>query len=254
MKKWILTIFIIAGVSAIVYGISGKPHEFAENECAMCHISVKDDPKSISSGVTYSCSNCHKNLKDIQSHPTDIYPTMHIPDDMPLMNSKITCLTCHYAHPKKKKQFVEKHYFLRRMVRGPLFCNICHDLSEKGHVVLAKLHGGSLEVTDPGIRLDKITLECIECHDTYITDRSTSGAGMWDHGNGKLPHPVGISQREISTRKPNMYRNASLLDDRIKLFGEKIGCGTCHNVYSKIPNMLVMSNDRSRLCLQCHLK
>ncbi len=238
----------------MVYGISGKPHEFASNECVMCHTNVKNDPMSIRSAVTYSCSNCHNKLEDIQSHPTDLYPTLPIPKDMPLMAGKMTCLTCHYAHPKKKQHFMKKHYFLRRAARGPLFCNICHDLSEKGHVISEKLHGGSLKVTDTSVRLDKISLECIECHDTYINEPIDIGAGRWDHTGDKLSHPVGVSYRKVSMKKINDYKNPTLLSDGIRLFGGKIGCGTCHNIYSKIPNMLVMDNFGSRLCLECHLK
>jgi predicted CXXCH cytochrome family protein len=33
-----------------------------------------------------------------------------------------------------------------------------------------------------------------------------------------------------------------------------VGCLSCHNTFSKVPNQLVMSNQGSALCLACHMK
>jgi len=45
---------------------------------------------------------------------------------------------------------------------------------------------------------------------------------------------------------------AEMLDERIRLFDSRVGCGTCHSLYSKRAALLVMSNSRSNLCLSCH--
>jgi predicted CXXCH cytochrome family protein len=45
-----------------------------------------------------------------------------------------------------------------------------------------------------------------------------------------------------------------MLRKEVKLYEGKIGCGSCHNIYSKEKYMLVISNDSSVLCLECHLK
>jgi predicted CXXCH cytochrome family protein len=55
-------------------------------------------------------------------------------------------------------------------------------------------------------------------------------------------------------KKMNEYRPAGMLDKNISLFDGKVGCGTCHNIYSQIRNLLVLDNARSKLCLECHLK
>jgi predicted CXXCH cytochrome family protein len=82
---------------------------------------------------------------------------------------------------------------------------------------------------------------------------SSLGAGRWYHYNRKN-HPVGISYEEISRKEKKKFRPISMLRKEIRLFNGKIGCGTCHNIYSKEPYMLVIDNEGSRLCLECHNK
>jgi len=41
-------------------------------------------------------------------------------------------------------------------------------------------------------------------------------------------------------------------EQEIRLFEGRIGCGTCHDPFSKLPKQLVMSNKGSRICLACH--
>lgn len=254
-KKWILIIILLICAVVLVYGLTGKPHEFLTGDCIICHIDVINDPTYLRPTMNRSCPNCHKNLEDTQSHPTDIYPSFPIPEDMPLIDGMLTCITCHYVHPKKKRQLVEKHYFLRRLVRGPLFCSICHDIDNKGHLVSGKLHTGTYKVTDWTSRIDRISLECIECHDTYINEKSDfDGVGIWDHRGSKLSHPIGVTMTGMGMKKIKDYRPANMLPEEVKLFDGKVGCGTCHSIYSKKKNMLVMDNRGSKLCLECHIK
>ena len=45
---------------------------------------------------------------------------------------------------------------------------------------------------------------------------------------------------------------AFYLDQMIRLYSGRLGCGTCHSVYSKHAKHLVMDNRGSRLCIACH--
>ncbi|MHC4317018.1 MAG: cytochrome c3 family protein [Planctomycetota bacterium] len=45
---------------------------------------------------------------------------------------------------------------------------------------------------------------------------------------------------------------AASLDRRIRLFDNRVGCGSCHSPFADDEALLVMSNLRSRLCLSCH--
>ncbi|MEW6602144.1 MAG: cytochrome c3 family protein, partial [Nitrospirota bacterium] len=188
-------------------------------------------------------------------HPTDIYPGLSIPKDMPLIGGKLTCVTCHFVHPEEGKYLVEKNYLLRRQARGVFFCNVCHKLDKKGHIVFENVHRGSYKVTDNSTRIDRTSLGCIECHDSYIKGPVNAlGAGTWNHFNKAYNHPIGASYEDISAREDRKYRPASMINKEMKLFDGKIGCGTCHNIYSKENYMLVISNRRSSLCLECHIK
>jgi predicted CXXCH cytochrome family protein len=253
-NKWIIVFFILISIIAVVYGLSGKPHEFSSGECSICHFDEKKAPMNLKPDITFGCETCHSELREPKSHPTDIYPTLSIPKDMPLIEGKLTCITCHYVHPQERNLFIKKHYFLRRQIRGPFFCSVCHKIDEKGHIILENVHAGTYRVTDRTTSIDRMSLECIECHDRYITEPVDSlGAGEWEHIN-KISHPIGVSYKESIARKMGEYQPASMLPPEIRLFDGKIGCGTCHNIYSKERFMLVMSNVKSRLCLECHIK
>lgn len=220
----------------------------------MCHVDLKNAPGHISSFVTAACENCHGGIKEKQSHPTDVNATMPVPQDMPLTDGRLTCITCHYVHPKKGKQLIKRHYFLRRNVQGPLFCSICHEINEKGHIVVAEIHPGSFKVTDRQGSIDKMSLGCIECHDTHYKDRmELAGAGTWKHFS-EMTHPIGITYKDVQAKKMNHFRHESALRKEITLFQGKIGCGTCHSIYSHNRAKLVIDNFRSRLCRECHLK
>ncbi|NNK62673.1 MAG: hypothetical protein HKO98_05620 [Gemmatimonadetes bacterium] len=57
------------------------------------------------------------------------------------------------------------------------------------------------------------------------------------------------------TGAPDPYdglRHPDLVDPRIRLFDGNLGCGSCHSVYAGEPGLLVMRNERSRLCTSCH--
>jgi predicted CXXCH cytochrome family protein len=252
--KFFITLFFLAGISAIVFAISGKPHDFLENECGYCHIDVKTLPKSINTDITAGCEICHSEYSKTQSHPTDIYPRLSTPDDMPLTEGKLTCITCHYVHIDNNVQRNKKHYFLRRQIRGIVFCGACHKIDDNKHIVFESVHKKGYQEKDRSTRIDRMSLECIECHDNYAANMDGFlGAGNWNHMRNEYNHPIGTSYKIASTRRPKDFRPASMLNKEIKLHEGKIGCGTCHNMYSKEKNMLIMSNRGSKLCLECHL-
>ena len=110
-------------------------------------------------------------------------------------------------------------------------------------------------MTDVTTRIDMISLDCIECHDKYANfEVGTLGAGNWDHFSTAFTHPIGVSYEEESSRRADEYYPASGLSKEIRLFDGKIGCGTCHNIYSKVRKMLVMENRGSKLSQECHIK
>ncbi len=246
---------VLIFIVVTVYSLSGSPHKFSDDKCVLCHFDEKNDPMNLKPEVTDGCKTCHPELDEAKSHPTDLYPSLSIPKDMPLIEGRLTCVTCHFVHPKEDKYPGDENYFLRRQVKGIFFCNVCHKLDEKGHIVFENIHMGTYKVTDSSTRIDRTSLECIECHDSYIKEPVSSlGAGTWNHYNKEFNHPIGVSYKKISAGDIRNYKPADMLNREIRLFDGKIGCGTCHNIYSGEHSMLVINNRNSSLCLECHIK
>ncbi len=254
-RKWLLIVLVFASAAAAVYALSGRQHEFAEHECAICHHDVQNKPDSIKPAVTLACNICHSKVKEKQSHPVDIYPTLSIPADMPLVEGRLTCITCHYVHPNENMDFIDNKYILRRLTKGMYFCITCHEVDKDKHIVTTNIHPGTYNVRDYNTRIDSMSLTCIECHDSYIDSPvSFLGAGTWNHNRNEYNHPIGLEYDSVSAGDSRNYQPSSTLSEDMKLFDGKIGCGTCHNIYSNEENMLVMDNIRSRLCFECHIK
>ena len=110
-------------------------------------------------------------------------------------------------------------------------------------------------VTDTSARIDQMSLECIECHDSHIKSvDNTLGVGVWKHFKMEFNHPIGISYDQIQMRKMRKFKPRSMMNKELRFFNDKIGCGTCHNIYSKNKKMLSIGTHDGSLCLQCHNK
>jgi hypothetical protein len=76
MYKWITGCFILISVAAVVYSLSGEPHQFSSGECRLCHFDEKEMPMNLKTNITNTCETCHSELQETPSHPTDIYPDL----------------------------------------------------------------------------------------------------------------------------------------------------------------------------------
>lgn len=247
-------LLVLISIATFVYSLLREPHQFTQQECTICHIGPNYGESDVKTKITFACETCHSENARILSHPTDVYPTISIPKDMPLTEGRLTCLTCHYTHNDKDKQFTQRHYFLRRQIRGIIFCSACHKLDHNKHIIFRNAHKGVYDEMNINTRIDPMSLECIQCHDRKLSDPKLLGAGSWMHLGKKFNHPIGIKYRDVSSRKMNGFNPPESIRREVKLFNGKIGCGTCHNIYSKEKGMLSMSNRDGKLCTQCHRK
>ncbi|MDI6728392.1 MAG: cytochrome c3 family protein [Thermodesulfovibrionales bacterium] len=245
-----ISILFIISVHAAIQSI----HSFSENECMNCHIDYKKDPGSLKAPVTLLCKKCHEDITSTSSHPSDIYPvSTRIPPDLPLHNGMVTCNTCHNIHRERFLTSGEKTYFLRRTKLGRAFCVSCHMVKPEGHVetLVAAHPSKKYKVMDRSKTIDPISMECIGCHDgiqgSNVEHRL--GPGIWSHES--YSHPISVDYN-VSRMKGKRLKPISMVDRRIRFFDGRIGCGTCHDLYSKLPKKLVMSNNRSKLCFECH--
>lgn len=232
-----------------------KGHQFTDGQCTTCHLGQGNLRGELKPDVTRACATCHSlGVQGYTSHPTDIEPRMHLPPDMILVDGKVTCVTCHVMHKMEGDKKNRGHYYLRRSVSGKQFCLICHSVDEKGHLFVGATHSGKdkLRTEAFSARVDSTTLLCIECHANYISSIDNTGSGTLQHSTGRLNHPLGIEYERVASKKSNLFTPRSMLREDIVLPDGKIGCGTCHNRFSRHRYMLVMSNDGSALCFSCH--
>lgn len=222
------------------------------------------------------CLRCHQ-VDAAFSHPVDRAPTMAMPAGMPLTNGKITCVTCHQdtaaAHAEARKTH---NKLLRGGLDAPHFCMQCHDAAQ---TTRATQHGAALgkahlrwparreprPLTTPHAAAaapiqqhDAESRTCMACHDGSVaSDHGPTNRARGETAIGK-GHPTGVpymNRRDARgrTTADMPLRPAAALDSSIRLFDGNVGCGSCHSPYSQEPALLVMSNDRSKLCLSCHV-
>ena len=261
--RWVVFFLISIGLISPAYGTAlapsqsslNEPHQFSKKECGLCHMDAEENPAGLKPISNAKCVSCHIELKESQSHPVDISPSILIPADMPLANGKLGCITCHYFHPSSDKYTNRSGNLLRRPGRGAVFCASCHQITGKGHLVFENIHRDSYRLSARNGRIDSYTLQCVECHDRYL-DRSFGSVTERKRRqfNVRSNHPVGVSLDYVAVKKPREFHPPQALPQEIRLFNGKIGCGTCHNAFSNEKSMLVMNNWRSRLCLKCHKK
>lgn len=203
------------------------------------------------------CVACHQ-FEPTQTHPLDVVPTMAIGGALPLSQGKLTCLTCHDAG--------SAHETTREKVgvRGgnPTgLCVECHSGASTGTEAVHSLVYGKAHVTSGNIGLiqgkidglDQESKDCMSCHDG--TAASVAGGHSIQQGfDGPADHPVGVPMKVTERTKGGDFNlaSASSLDRRIRLTQGNIACATCHSMYSREPAKLVMSNQGSKLCLNCH--
>ena len=131
------------------------------------------------------------------------------------------------------------------------FCALCHDptVPHKGVTFIA--HSKTYTPPDNTTSgLDRITNNCLTCHDPMDPASGVCLLGQQGQCSG---HIIGLEYDEaISKNKGLNPRNN--LPPFISLYEGKIGCASCHSIFSGEAAMVVINNKASALCLGCHRK
>lgn len=253
----------VAGVGGLV--VAGPRDAVRAMGIEQRLIAIDNSPIRIHPRTTVgqSCDECHV-VDRTTSHPVDVTPSMRVPAGLPLENSRVTCLTCH-TDPSTASP--PSAAMLRGSGSVAALCAQCHTgAASPGHGV----HGNSLIrahlAGDLGHRgpagsgragdLDSESQSCMACHDGSVA--GDAGSHLSDRGRGDFgeqDHPIGMVYSESHAKNPDVRLvPKSRLSKQVRLFDQAVGCGSCHNVYSKQPKLLVMSNHGSQLCLSCHVE
>jgi predicted CXXCH cytochrome family protein len=266
MKKILLSsgsivLFIVC--FCIFRAITGsKMHDF-EGKCVMCHTTMPDKDTTTRDllfvdEIDRLCDKCHTINKQ-KSHPINVRPNKDIPLKAHLdKNGLLTCTSCHDVHKEDKTSIdSELSGLMWGHVKGRAFCALCHNkealASDWRHqTALPYAHAnGKLLQAPAGARLDKFSTECLSCHDGTLskTPQVEVTQGVWQHGSGQESHPIGVEYPRSGD-----FQYPESLPGEIRLFDGKVGCLSCHEMYSKENNKLALNNNRSRLCFSCHKK
>jgi len=211
------------------------------------------------------CLSCHREQqsKDL-NHPLGVLGGK--------ASSPIDCLTCHEAastRPQHTQRTRGSHDPLLKANPQQL-CLSCHkqeglsNASSLSHgLAMGRAHlATSSKAPARGLGLDRESRDCLSCHD----GSTASAAGVREHGSAawagleqasriRNMHPVGV--RYDASSKGSMapqYRPKRSLPISIRLFDDKVGCGSCHSLYSREEQMLAANPQRGKLCLSCHIK
>ena len=263
MRTFIICCVLIICVSLsllAIWAASGlKKHNF-EGACQTCHVNNpdKNNPEEnlvFTNDIESLCAKCHM-INQQKSHPINVRPSK----DIPLMehlnkNGLVTCTTCHDVHKEDKtSKASELAGLLRGHTTGRAFCGICHNSGTletkwRHQTAIQYAHPYGKLIQDPGgAQLDKYSVECLSCHDGTVSKfpRVEVKKGVWQHGMGES-HPIGIEYP-----RSNTLTDRESLPKEVRLFNGRVGCLSCHEIYSKERDMLIMNNRGSRLCLTCH--
>lgn len=178
------------------------------------------------------------------------------------------CAVCMLAAGTNGEVQGSKHDFTRLGWTGGDPCAACHipHADAEPKVGAWEAQARTDVVLQPGLESGpgQLSVQCLRCHDGGIATDAfvdemggavltarTRGSGMGDPSRN---HPIGV--RYPTRRRDYQPVSHVTASGRIQLYDGKIECTTCHDPHNQyeLPAMLVVSNERSRLCYACHKK
>ena len=250
-----MPILAVAGVWLLAIG-----HSPAASSSLGSLAGGRSDPSGLGSASEH-CVSCHR-MESVLSHPVNISASMDVPADLPLESGRLGCLTCHddRALTDHARRSEGSASMLRGADSAQQLCGRCHT---PGGPNAKEMHAATLNRAHLGVpaassissaswqTLDDESRYCLGCHDGSMA--SDVGLGRdGPAGSHANSHPVAIAYKDPRSLASDTLLSAGSLDQRIRLFDGRVGCGSCHSLYSREPALLAAPNHRSQLCLCCH--
>lgn len=259
----VVTVVVLAATVKQLTARETSPHD-GEADCGVCHLNSPEtaaesgEKMLLVQDVDKLCQACHEMDPGL-SHPSHVTSTREIPPEFPLdWAGRLVCTTCHYTHREGHSD--KTGYMIRTESIGRQLCERCHpDLGSRGggkHAAsFNRTHLDAALAVNARSGLDRVSLECLGCHDGTIAKMKSApvarSGSMWEHSSIGLSHPIGVDYPPRSAGRTK-YRAREAVDPRIRFFDGKLGCCSCHEAFFNEKHGLVMSNNRSALCLECH--
>ena len=281
----LLTVALLAPINIVgqTQSQDNIPLHHFQMSCDSCHESgfAADIVRSREKGNSFiqlkdninqlcATSGCH-DFDPALNHPVGVFSNNN-QADMPLdSHSRITCLTCH----NKPQTSPDNSYIdsgqerLLQIPQSRQFCSTCHvqmdnNLIEQSHWQFStRAHlGGSMKQQSPTYNsniqtvggIDAESRTCLGCHDNIsvsIPADNETPQQKRIRWKSMKDHPIGMSYDIKATQQLNRYQYP-LLDERVRLFDGRVGCGSCHSLYAQSKNNLIAANEGTILCRKCH--
>ncbi len=226
--------------------------------------------KRIDINRTCTSLGCH-DYNSVLNHPVNVNVNSTIPEDMPLDGLRITCLTCH-NQPKSSGLTDDIDGSQERRLRIPNeddLCGSCHmkipgnlkkqshwQFSSRAHLGKINRKSGLSSNSAQAIGgIDSESRTCLSCHQDItvtIPGYNETSSQKWNRQGKMTNHSIGMEYSRVALRKTTRYKYPLVRNDRIRLFDDKMGCGSCHSLYSDRNYYMVKNNFRGALCRECH--
>lgn len=255
---WALLVFLLVSLTAsVIVAVTPRDPHPAASACTTCHLSAASPEQgkavSLVAAQELLCAKCHAAAVKL-SHPSGFTPQRTLPAEFPLdWKGDLTCSTCHATHGKTAG-------LLRGSKRGKEFCLSCHEstfFSRMKDAGTSLVQSGHIQQRRSGIDVDAHSLHCLGCHTSgsYAGGGTVSlgTSGVIRHASGAVAHPIGRTYPDAG-RRADYHPQAQLAQKNVLLSDGKLSCISCHEVYKKEHGRLVMTMERSALCLACHAK
>ena len=256
-------------------------HHFDQLPCESCHRSSSTSSTENSKtaiartdvDIQRSCTlaGCHE-WDPSMNHPVGIRPSGPVPAGVVLdAASKITCLSCH-AMPAKPSDATGSGTSRRRLFTPEGFnsCGSCHAtmpvskgngshwrFSARAHLG-SRIAAGKSASESPAQRFSSVDEEsrsCLNCHETITAVVPPEGETRQQKQirfQRMSDHPIGMNYRQKAGEDIRNFKIPIANPDRVRLFEGRVGCGSCHSLYSERPSHLVAEYRNGILCRNCH--
>ncbi len=249
-----------------------KLHHFDNKQCGDCHNfpSASATPGTnkglwktgVDINQSCSSSDCHE-YESSMNHPMGFSAKIATQGG----RGEITCLTCHGSEQAAGADNGEERS-LHTPDEG--ICQSCHgrlagSLKQRSHCKFStKAHlvnltpGNVSDKTSGGLTasgIDSESRDCVTCHDEIsitIPGFNESRREKAERYKNMSDHPIGMDYQQNLSVNRMYFNELSGEGDKIRLFDGKIGCGSCHSLYSQTASNLVIEYKGAKLCRTCH--